>query len=129
MNTANAIAPKYRQFYYPVASLCNAYEPGVKAGETLADCFKRGKWFAPASGDLMRMYWLHHLGYTYNEDGEKAPLQNAFAAGVLTAFSSAYYWSSTECNEGNAWGVYFAIGGTWTYYKCNGLALRAVAAF
>lgn len=129
MNTANAIAPKYRQFYYPVASLCNAYEPGVKAGETLADCFKQGKWFAPASGDLMRMYWLHHLGYTYNEDGEKAPLQNAFAAGVLTAFSSAYYWSSTEYSESDAWFVYFAGGFMWNGGKSYGDALRAVAAF
>lgn len=129
MNTANAIAPKYRQFYYPVASLCNAYEPGVKAGETLADCFKQGKWFAPASGDLMRMYWLHHLGYTYNEDGEKAPLQNAFAAGVLTAFSSAGYWSSTEYSEYYAWFVNFAIGNTWNNSKFYGIALRAVAAF
>ena len=129
MNTANAIAPKYRQFYYPVASLCNAYEPGVKAGETLADCFRQGKWFAPSSGDLMRMYWLHHLGYTYNEDGEKAPLQNAFAAGVLTAFSSANYWSSTEYNEGSAWGVGFAVGATWSNFKSYGYALRAVAAF
>lgn len=56
----------------------------------------------PASGDLFRMYWLHHLGYTYNDDGEKMPLQGAVEAGVLTALSNAYYWSSTEFSEGNA---------------------------
>lgn len=129
VTAANAIAPKYRQFYYPAASLCNAYEPGVKAGETLADCFKQGKWFAPASGDLMRMYWLHHLGYTYNGDGEKAPLQNAFAAGVLTAFSNVLYWASTEYNDNYAWGMDFADGHTWYGGKFGGIALRAAAAF
>lgn len=129
INNANAIAPKYRQFYYPAASLCNAYQPGVKAGETLADCFKQGKWFLPASGDLMRMYWLHHFGYTYNEDGEKTPLQNAHSAGVLTALSGASYWSSTEGSEYYAWSVHFGSGSAWGNGKCSGYAVRAVAAF
>lgn len=129
INTANAIAPKYRQFYYPAASLCNAYEPSVKTGETLADCFKQGKWFLPAEGDLARMYWLHHFGYTYLEDGEKAPLQSAAAAGVLTAFSNSWYWSSTEGSENGAWNVYFSNGNTGSSLKCTGYAVRAVAAF
>ena len=126
---ANTIAPKYRQFYYPAASLCNAYEPGVKANETLAPCFRQGKWFLPASGDLFRMYWLHHLGYTYNDDGEKMPLQGAVEAGVLTALSNAYYWSSSENSESGAWYVDFINGSTWNNYKYNGFAVRAVAAF
>ena len=129
INTANAIAPKYRQFYYPAASLCNAYQPGVKAGETLADCFKQGKWFLPADGDLARMYWLHRQGYTYTEDGEKTPLQNATENGVFTAFSGAIYWSSTEYNEANAWYVNFSDGRVNTNNKCIGFAVRAVAAF
>lgn len=39
------------------------------------------------------------------------------------------YWSSTEYNEGNAWGVNFASGSAWNSGKCSGSALRAVAAF
>lgn len=39
------------------------------------------------------------------------------------------YWSSTECNEYYAWIVNFANGITWSHSKCNGGALRAVAAF
>ena len=129
INTANQIAPKYRQYYYPAASLCNAYEPGVKSGETLADCFKQGKWFLPAEGDLARMYWLHHFGYTYDEDGAKTPLQNAAEAGVLTAISNTWYWSSTELSEYSAWYVNFSNGTTYNFIKYGSTAVRAVAAF
>lgn len=129
MNTAAQIAAKYRQFYYPAASLCNAYEPGVKSGETLADCFKQGKWYLPAEGDLSRMYWLHHFGYTTNEDGEKTPLQAAHSAGVLTAFTNSWYWSSTEHSTGNAWTVNFSNGSTNNTGKCISNCVRAVAAF
>ena len=129
INTANSIGAKYRQFYYPAASLCNAYEPGVKTGETLAECFQRGKWFLPASGDLCRLYWLHRQSYTYDEDGNTTPLQSATMQGIFTAFSSANYWSSTEYSEYSAWIVIFGSGNVSSSNKYNGYAVRAVAAF
>lgn len=43
--------------------------------------------------------------------------------------SDTWYWSSTECNPGNAWGVGFSSGGTNYNLKFSGSAVRAVAAF
>ena len=130
INNANAIAPKYRQFYYPAASLCNAYEPGVKATEELAPQFRQGKWFLPAAGDLCRMYWLHRQGYTYTEDGERPPLMNAAVNGILTAISNTWYWSSTENGQSFVWVVNFSEGYMYgSYYKYYGISVRAVAAF
>lgn len=129
INNANTIAPKYRQFYYPAASLCNAYQPGVKTTETLAPCFRQGKWFLPAGGDLCRMYWLHRQGYTFTEDGERPPLMNAVVNGILTALSNAVYWSSTENSQGFAWYVNFSSGNVYYGGKYAGYAVRAVAAF
>ncbi len=128
-DVSNTFGSKYRQFYYPAASLCNAYQPGVKDGETLADCFKQGRWGLPAEGDLMRMYWLHRQGYEYDENGAEAPLRNAQVLGLLTKFSDTWYWSSTEYNSYYAWIVGFSSGGTNNPNKCNSGAVRAVAAF
>lgn len=129
INNANQLGAKYRQFYYPAASLCNAYQPGVKSGETLADCFKQGKWFLPAEGDLMRLYWLHRLGYGFNDDGVEQPLHNASVLGLLAAFTNTWYWSSTETSAILAWLVLFSNGGTYNSSKYSGYAVRAVAAF
>ena len=129
ISNANNIAPKYRQFYYPAASLCNAYQPGVKKDEVLADCFKQGKWFLPAEGDLMRMYWYHRLGYGYDDNGLPRPLHNAQVLGVFSQFSNTWYWSSTEYYPIYAWDVDFSSGNTYSNIKCSGHAVRAVAAF
>lgn len=43
--------------------------------------------------------------------------------------SDTWYWSSTESYPYGAWGVDFSNGGTHTGSKCNGYAVRAVAAF
>ena len=43
--------------------------------------------------------------------------------------SSAWYWSSTEISQGNAWCVNFSNGGTGTYSKSDSGRVRAVAAF
>lgn len=125
--TDNGGLAKYRQFYYPAASLCNAYEPGVKAGEELADCFKAGRWFLPSEGELGRIYWYHRQGYEVG--AEDAIFAQAVNDGRMTAMSNSWYWSSTECSQGDAWVVGFSDGGTYTYGKCNAGAGRAVAAF
>ena len=129
INNAATIGAKYRQFYYPAASLCNAYVPGVKKDEQLAECFQQGRWFLPAEGDLMRMYWYHRLGYGYDENGLPQPLRNANVLGLFSAFSNNWYWSSTEYNQNGAWYVHFSNGNTSYSGKCNANAVRAVAAF
>jgi hypothetical protein len=129
INNAATIGAKYKQFYYPAASLCNAYVPGVKKDEQLAECFQQGRWFLPAEGDLMRMYWYHRLGYGYDENGLPQPLRNAQVLGLFTAFANTWYWSSTEYNQNLAWIVYFSHGNSFYNLKYNAYAVRAVAAF
>lgn len=118
---------KYRQFYYPAASLCNCYEPGVKDGEILADSLKQGRWFLPSEGELSRIYWWHTKGY------EIGTPDAIFAQGVndgrFTAMTKTWYWSSTEHSQGIAWLVYFSDGLTPGNGKCNSYAIRPVAAF
>ena len=43
--------------------------------------------------------------------------------------SSAWYWSSTENSQNNAWNVNFSSGNTNTYGKYISSRVRAVAAF
>ncbi len=99
--TDNGGLAKYRQFYYPAASLCNCYEPGVKQGETLADKFKAGKWFLPSEGELARIYWYHRQGYEVG--ATDAIFAQAVADGRMTAMSNTWYWSSTEGSQSYAW--------------------------
>ena len=123
------LGAKYRQFYYPAASLCNAYQPSIKRGEVLADCFKQGKWFLPTEGDLMRMYWYHKLGYGYDDNGLPTPLHSANSLGIFQAFSNTWYGSNTEHSSLHVWILDFKSGSVIFDHKCNRPAFRAVAAF
>lgn len=118
---------KYRQYYYPAASLCNTFQPSVKTDEVLSPLFLAGKWFLPCEGDLARMYWYHRKGY--NLDAEGAILAKAKNDGILTPFTAAWYWSASEHSQNYVWGVYFSNGVTSSYGKCNSLRVRAVVAF
>lgn len=51
------------KYYYPAASAAYAYEPTVKAGETLHEKFKAHKWFLPVPGDLMRIGQAYTQGW------------------------------------------------------------------
>lgn len=125
--TDNGGLAKYRQFYYPAASLCNCYEPGVKPGETLSDKFKAGKWFLPSEGELARIYWYHSQGYEVGTPD--AIFAQAVNDGRMTAMSNSWYWSSTEYSQNGAWLVNFSDGYTGSIYKYLSYAVRAVAAF
>ena len=77
------------------------------------------------------------------EDGEYIPslgqlnlmahymdeLNKAFAYVSASPLSSAWYWSSTENSQNNAWYVNFSNGSTNIYVKYSSLRVRAVAAF
>lgn len=128
--TDNGGLAKYRQFYYPAASLCNCYEPVVKAGETLADCFKIGKWFLPSAGELARICWWHRQGY--DQTNPDAIFAKAVTNGIMTAMSNTWYWSSTELAIGTVWGVGFSDvdKNNVSYdFKHSSHIARAVAAF
>ncbi|MCM1219918.1 MAG: DUF1566 domain-containing protein [Lachnospiraceae bacterium] len=118
---------KYRQFYYPAASLCHAYEPTVKVGETLSPKFKAGMWFLPSVGELMRMYWYHRQGYELTNP--YAIFARARQDNVFTQFTNTWYWSASENSQSHAWGVNFNDGITYNNTKCHSSRVRAVVAF
>lgn len=119
-------ATKYKQFYYPAASACNAYEPEVKAGEELAETFRQGHWALPSEGELCRLVWYHSKGYETGVDN--AIFARGKVEGKFTALSS-WAWSSTEGNSASCWGAGFASLTTYTGNKYYTGVVRAVAAF
>lgn len=125
--TNNEGQGKFRQYFYPAASLCNAYEPIVRAGETLAPQFKAGNWYLPTEGELARLYWWHKMGYdVLTPDAIFAKAKNE---GIFTPFSATWYWSSTEYSQPYAWLVYFNDGSTNLINKYYSGRVRAVVAF
>lgn len=118
---------KYRQYYYPAASLCNTFQPSVKTDEVLSPLFLAGKWFLPCEGDLARMYWYHRKGYDLSTEG--AILAKAKNDGILTPFSAAWYWSASQYSQYFAWNVNFSNGYTHRYDKFYSYRVRAVVAF
>lgn len=73
--------------------------------------------YIPSLGQLNLM--AHHMD----------ELNKAFAYVSASPLSSAWYWSSTEVSQSNAWYVNFSNGGTYGTYKYSSYRVRAVAAF
>ena len=117
---------RYRQFYFPPASYCYAYEPSVSASETLSDKFKAHNWWLPSCGELSRMYWYHSKGY---DGANYAIFSAAYSAGVFAKFTASRYWSSSESNQHLAWYVSFSSGVVDLNTKYSTNYVRAVAAF
>lgn len=117
----------YRQYYYPAASICYAYEPIVKPGETLNDKFKAHKWWLPSSGELARICYYKLKGYNYNN--EQAIFSGAHTAGILALPDNGYIWSSTESTTGSSWMILFNSGLISAGNKYYTLPIIAVAAF
>lgn len=118
---------KWRQFYYPAASICHAYEPTVRSDLKLADKFKAGNWFLPGAGDLARNYW--YFKERSVADSPYAIFQQWVTQGVFNNWTTAWYWSSTENSQHYAWYVNFSNGYVNGYGKYNSSSVRAVAAF
>lgn len=128
LNIVNDLgAAKYRQFYYPAASLCHSYQPAVKTDEELSPLFLAGKWSLPCEGDLARLCWFHRCGYEVGDEG--AIFAQGRVDGVFTAFTNTWYWSASESSRTYAWFVGFSDGGTSNYVKYNSGRVRAVVAF
>ena len=140
---------RYYQFFYPAAYSCRLYEPPVNSenGESLNEQNKKGKWFLPAQGDLVRMYNFYHntcgrststrsVSVSYaNENPENEALLPLFSnllarvqkiQGASNAFimpTVASHWSSSEYHAGTSWSVGFqsgSAGGTKSYsFTCR----------
>lgn len=107
-----------RREYYPAESYCYAYQPPVKAGETLVEKFTAHHWWLPivATVNLMR-------------DADKAgKFDYAVNLAIATHPSSQDNWTCQESGGGSAWNVYSnGYVNYWTKGDQN--AVRAVAAF
>ena len=108
---------RYEEFYYPAAYGCHLYEPSVKG--VLADQYKSGKWYCPACGELERLYNFKRLGLAVNNANDNPASEavtpifanaNKKAGGTIFSFVNNWYWSVSEVNAGNSWGVYFNDG-------------------
>jgi len=122
-------ADKTKQWYYPAAAYCHAYAPTVKAGETLSDKFKAGKWALPGTGDLSTCYTAKSKGYN-DPTVDGAFFAKAYLAGVFTQFASTDYWTCCESRATTACNVYLSNGRVVDGYgKYYGFVVRPVAAF
>lgn len=118
----------YRQFYYPAASMCYAYEPSVKPGEVLSNKFRAHKWWLPSVGELGRICYYKLQGYDYGN--KQAIFAKAYNIGIFTPPNDKL-WSSTEYLEPYSWFVRFSdgyVGGS-GYPKYSNYPIRAVTAF
>ena len=122
----------YRQFYYPAASECYAYQPSVKKGEVLLDKFKAHHWWLPSGGELGRIYYYHSHGYDTTKEDTKAIFAQASDSGTLKKFDTTPFWSSNESSSANSWALHFNEGShTYGSYlgKSNIYFVRPVCAF
>ena len=123
---ADIVAKKgnnYRQFYYPAASYCYAYQPtyALQPGEVLADKFKAHNWWLPTLGELGMVYWQQVKGGIFAAAASNSRYSN------LTA---DWHWTSTEYNASYAWYLHGGNGQVlYNNFKYNSRACRAVVAF
>ena len=112
----------YRQFYYPAASYCYAYQPtyALQPGEVLADKFKSHNWWLATLGELGMVYWQQVKGGIFTA---------AQANGRYTNLQNDYLWTSTEYNASYAWNLHGGNGQVYNNGKYNSRAVRAVVAF
>ena len=92
------------------ARICNELQV-TEGGKTYGD------WYLPSKEELNLMYQ------------NKATIDATAGVNGGSGFASAYYWSSTEFNNNNAWGQNFANGAQLTSLKTNADRVRAVRAF
>ena len=99
--STNGNQEKYRGFYYPAASLCNAYEPKLNSGESLSPKFMAGSWWLPSVGEFARVLWYHQKGY--EAGAANAIFAKAVEDGIMTPLVQGAYWTSTQYTDTYAW--------------------------
>jgi len=130
----NAIAQakdnKHKQFYWPAASRCYAYQPAVNPGEVLSDKFKAHMWWLPSCGELARFWYWYRVKPNATEPLDIFAL--AKSIGKFPALEREAYWSSSECSEIRSWFIYRSNSAVLNgngYAKEGNLTPRAIVAF
>ena len=104
---------------------CNdpAYAPGFCAAYSRVNAngkgLTAGRWWLPSEGELMMIYAnMRKINYALSFINGATPLVET------------WYWSSTECSAGIAWGLYLSSGGAYYGTKATDKGrVRAVSAF
>lgn len=124
----NGNKAKYKQYYYPAASMCHAYEPSVNSGLTLNEKFKAGNWALPALGTLARFSWYYMKAMAGEPVGGK--LKEWIDLEIFPKIGLNWFWASTEWGETGAWNLFPGIGQLFNIYgKFNTNRVIAVCAF
>lgn len=101
--------------YYPAASYCYAYEPGIitngkvqlKENEILSNKFKAHNWFLPAAGELIYMWY----GVQFKQDYSNDKTLKSFDE--YSNENKHYIWSSSETDKPvAAWSIMVQNGAT-----------------
>ena len=95
---------------------CATENGGTTAAQAALDTELNGysDWYLPSLGELQTMY------ITIGQGSEN---------GNIGGFENNTYWSSSENNNGSAWGVYFSNGYADGYYKGDADRVRVIRAF
>lgn len=109
--------------YYPAASYCYSYEPGIKtnglklkSGEVLSNKFKSHNWFLLSFGEMVHLwYYLNNL--TDINGSQLLGFKNVFGGSIngMTG-KSTYLWSSTEGDSTNAYAASIDVGSRTSKY-------------
>jgi hypothetical protein len=109
----NQLSSNNKLRYYPAASYCYAYEPGIKTnglklkeGEKLSDKLKSHNWFLPSSGELVHMWF--YLTRRTNVTGTKLPAFDIFNESI-GGKTSPLIWSSTEASSEDVQTIKFTM--------------------
>lgn len=142
----------WTQLYYPAAYGCYLYEPSVSGNATLDEQYKKGCWYLPSEGELVRIYnffgnsrgWQDRTNASVdyaNERPESEAATPLFAnllkrakdksaeCPVAMMSQPANFLTSTEYSIGSAWGVFSGEGTTGAGSKYFNFIVRAAAAF
>ena len=95
-------------------------------------CDAKGSgWYLPALTELLALYEAWNGDATSTDNAAARAAFNAFLTGISgDAITANYYWSSSENNNGSAWGVSLSDGSTGNYNKsASPLRVQAVLAF
>lgn len=96
------VGTKYKQYYYPCASLCYAFEPTLVHNEELSPKLSAHHWFLASSGEFARYIWYNSK---FGTDSEYNIFDKAYKEGVYkvnvsgSVLTKRDYTTSTEIDR------------------------------
>lgn len=119
----------YQMYYFPFASYAYAYEPTIRSGLVLADKFKANNWWAPSTGEILRLFYHQIAGHftgriLYTDMENSSDYNNRYGAVI----DSKYYAGNCTCSlNQQSRNIQATWGAGW--YKSNVFRLRAICEF